>query len=148
MAAGDHLGSPPAKPHVSRAPRPGFGASGQELVELALLIPVLLLIAFGVLDLGRLFHASITIANSAREGARHGTFDPTDNPGMVAAAQAEAADSGIVLTAGMISVSCPAGCASGLPVQVRIDYPFRLVSGLFFADPNLNLASSAEMMIP
>jgi len=42
------------------------GAAGQELVELALLIPLLLLIAVGVLDLGRLFHASITITNSAR----------------------------------------------------------------------------------
>jgi Flp pilus assembly protein TadG len=124
------------------------GEDGQELVELALLLPVLLLIAFGVLDLGRLFHASITIANSAREGARFGTFDPTDNAGITGATQTEAANSGIELTAGMVSVSCPSGCGSGLPVRVTISYPFQLVSGLFFGDPTLNLPGLAEMMVP
>lgn len=123
-------------------------AEGQELVELGLLIPVLLLVAFGVLDLGRLFHAYITITNSAREGARYGTFDPNDVAGITAAAKAEAADSGIEVTDSMISVTCPSGCGSGLPVRVTISYSFPLVSGLFFADPNLTLAGAAEMMVP
>jgi Flp pilus assembly protein TadG len=125
------------------------GAPAQELVELAILFPLLLLIAFGVLDLGRLFHSSITIANAAREGARLGTFDPTDVPGIVAATQAEAQSSGIDLSGSTIAVSCPDGsCGSGLPVQVTIQYPFQLVMGFIFPDPNLTLGGAAEMIVP
>jgi len=124
------------------------GAAGQELVELALLLPVLLLIVFGVLDLGRLFHVYITITNSSREGARFGSFDPSDVAGIRGAAKAEASGSGIALSDSMIAASCPSGCGSGLPVRVTIDYPFQLVTGLFLANPNLNLNSAAEMMVP
>ena len=124
------------------------GAQGQELVELAFLIPLLLLIVFGVLDLGRLFHASITIANAAREAARYGTFDPSDVAGIVDAAHAEAQGSGIDLSGSTIGVTCPEGCGSGLSVRVTIQYPFQLVMGLVFANPNLTLGGSAEMMMP
>ena len=125
------------------------GAPGQELVELAILIPLLMLVAFGVLDLGRLFHSSITIANAAREGARFGTFDPFDSPGIVAATQAEAQGSGINIPAIAIAVSCPDGaCGSGLPVRVTIQYPFQLVMGFIFPDPNLTLGGEAEMVVP
>jgi len=122
---------------------------GQELVELSILIPLLLLIAFGVLDMGRLFHASITITNAAREGARYGTFDPTDVAGIVGATQGEAQSSGIDLSGSTITVSCPQGCGSGLAVRVTIDYSFPLImAGLVFSDPTLTLVRSAEMMSP
>ncbi len=125
------------------------GAPGQELIELAILIPLLMLIAFGVLDLGRLFHASITITNAAREGARFGTFDPADSTGIIAAIQAEAANSGIDLSSSTIAVTCPDGaCGSGLAVRVTISYPFQLVMGLVFPDPTLMLGGSAEMVVP
>ena len=125
------------------------GAPAQELVELAILFPLLMLIAFGVLDLGRLFHSSITIANAAREGARFGTFDPFDSPGIVAATQAEAQSSGIDLSGSTITVSCPDGaCGSGLPVRVTIQYPFQLLTGMVFLNPSLTLGGQAEMMMP
>ena len=125
------------------------GAPAQELVELAILFPLLMLIAFGVLDLGRLFHSSITITNAAREGARFGTFDPSDLGGIVAATRAEAQSSGIDLSGSTITVSCPDGaCGSGLPVRVTIQYPFQLVMGMVFLNPNLTLGGEAEMMMP
>ena len=125
------------------------GAPAQELVELAILIPILMLIAFGVLDLGRVFHASITIENAAREGARFGTFDPFDTAGIVAATQAEAQSSGIDLSSSTITVACPDGaCGSGLPVRVTIQYPFQLVMGVMFLNPTLTLGGEAEMMSP
>lgn len=135
-----------ASPPRSRA-RAG-GAPGQEMVELALLLPVLLVIAAGVVDLGRLFHAYITITNAAREGARYATFDPLDSPGITAATKAEAVDSGIVITDGMIAITCPSGCGSGQAVRVTISYPFELVIAYVFPDPNLTLNAAAEMMVP
>jgi Flp pilus assembly protein TadG len=121
---------------------------GQELIELAILIPLLLLISFGVLDLGRLYHAAITITNAAREGARYGTFYPSDVSGIIAATEAEAQASSLDLSTSLINVSCPEGCDSGLPIRVTVRYDFRLIMGLIFPDPNLQLFRFAEMMVP
>ncbi len=120
----------------------------QELVEFAALLPVLLLIAFGVLDLGRTLHASITVTNAAREGARYGMLYPTDLPGIIAATQREASASGIDLSTSIIDVSCPEGCGSGLPVRVTVTYDFTLIMALVFASPNMQLFGHAEMMVP
>jgi Flp pilus assembly protein TadG len=131
-----------------RSSRERLPPRGQELVEVAILTPLLLLIAFGVLDLGRLFHASITITNAAREGARYATFHPDDVAGIIGAAQGEAQGSGIDLPSSTISVACPEGCGSGLAMRVTISYSFQIIMGLVFPDPNLTLVRSAEMMVP
>jgi Flp pilus assembly protein TadG len=51
------------------APRPPR-RKGQALVEFALLLPIFVLILFGVFDLGRAVFAYNTVANAARQGAR------------------------------------------------------------------------------
>jgi Flp pilus assembly protein TadG len=43
---------------------------GQGLVEFALILPIFLLIIFGILDIGRAVYAYNTVANSARIAAR------------------------------------------------------------------------------
>jgi Flp pilus assembly protein TadG len=50
---------------------------GQGTVELALIAPVLILLAFGALDLGRVFTLQIALVNAAREGARFCALHPT-----------------------------------------------------------------------
>ena len=50
---------------------------GQAFVELALVLPVLLLLTLGAIDLGRLFFAEISVTNAAREGAMVGAETPT-----------------------------------------------------------------------
>jgi Flp pilus assembly protein TadG len=45
-------------------------ASGQGLVEFALIFPVLVLILFGIIDFGRAIYAYNTIGNAARDGVR------------------------------------------------------------------------------
>ena len=47
---------------------------GQTLVELALILPIIILILFGTLEFGRIFHSYIVITNAAREGARLGAL--------------------------------------------------------------------------
>ncbi len=56
---------------------------GQSLVELALILPVLILVLLGILDFGRAFYAYNAISNAAREGARYGTVhhENTDSDG-------------------------------------------------------------------
>ncbi|HEX5465236.1 MAG TPA: TadE/TadG family type IV pilus assembly protein [Candidatus Limnocylindrales bacterium] len=43
---------------------------GQGLVEFALVLPLILLLLFGAIDLGRAVYAYNTVANAARQGAR------------------------------------------------------------------------------
>ena len=75
---------------------------GQSLLEMALIIPILLVLIIGALEFGRLFFTKIVLTNAAREGAYYLTTHPDDYdsgtdsaPNTVIAAQAEAADSGI-----------------------------------------------------
>ena len=51
-----------------------FGSSehGGALAELAVVLPVLVLIAIGVMDYGRVYFTSIAVANAARAGAEWG----------------------------------------------------------------------------
>ena len=44
--------------------------AGQSLVEFALVIPVFLLILFGLLDAGRYVYMNSVLSQAAREGAR------------------------------------------------------------------------------
>jgi hypothetical protein len=46
---------------------------GQSLVEFALTLPILLLIIFGLIDLGRAVFISNSLAEAARDGARYGS---------------------------------------------------------------------------
>jgi Flp pilus assembly protein TadG len=46
--------------------------SGQSLVELAMALPVLVLLALGVIEVGRYAYIGILVANAARAGAAYG----------------------------------------------------------------------------
>ncbi|GAA1735467.1 hypothetical protein GCM10009681_02340 [Luedemannella helvata] len=43
---------------------------GAAAVEFALVLPVLLILVFGIIDFGRMLNAKITLTQAAREGAR------------------------------------------------------------------------------
>jgi Flp pilus assembly protein TadG len=57
---------------VTRRPRCGGlgGERGAQLVEFALVLPLLLLVVLGILDFGLLFQRYEVLTNAAREGAR------------------------------------------------------------------------------
>jgi Flp pilus assembly protein TadG len=50
------------------------GQEGQAIIELALTLPLLLLVVFGVFDFGFLFQRYEVVTNAAREGARVGVL--------------------------------------------------------------------------
>jgi hypothetical protein len=88
------------------------------MVELAIAIPILLLLAIGVADYARLYFTEIAVANSARSGAEYGVKTGGVADSMRYGAQLEAGkDSvGMVITAGTFC-SCPSGpppdCVTG-----------------------------------
>ena len=63
------------------------GESGQALVEAALVIPVLLLLAFGVVMAGRVSHAKIAVQAAAREASRTLATASSEQAGLADALQ-------------------------------------------------------------
>jgi hypothetical protein len=53
--------------------------SGQALVEMALLVPVLLLLVVGIFDFGRVFYSSLHLEVAAQETVRKGGLGSSDS---------------------------------------------------------------------
>lgn len=51
---------------------------GQSMVELAIILPILLLIIMGIFEFGRVMNAYLTINHAAREGARAASLGSYD----------------------------------------------------------------------
>jgi len=68
---------------------------GGALVELALVLPLLLVLLFGAMDYGRAFYSSMAVTHAVRAGVQYGASSVTnsaDTSGMQAAATAAASD--------------------------------------------------------
>lgn len=129
------------------------GQKGQNLVELALGLVVLLIIAFGVMDLARVFHSIVVVTNASREGARYGTRNPDDLNGARQAALNEAQNAGVTLTLAEIAATCTdtntnGRCDGGQPVVVTVNHTFSTVFGNFFAASPLTISRATQMMVP
>jgi Flp pilus assembly protein TadG len=103
---------------------------GQALLELALFLPVLLLLTLGILEIGRLAYYSSEVSNAARAGAQYATQSlalaataTTDTTKITSAAQFDAPDvtPGLVVTAAQ-SCGCP-GAAAGSCPALGCTYP-------------------------
>src|SRR6478672_9503773 len=66
------------RPAIRRlAGRRASRSQGQAIVELALILPIFLILLASALDLGRLFYAQISINDAAREAALEASEHPT-----------------------------------------------------------------------
>ncbi len=145
------VNNPSAHPGESR---------GQSIVELALMLPLLMVIVAGTLDLGRVYYSYITVINSAREGARYGAAHPPALPCDNAANSAhivertrkEAEASGVDPSQMTVKVTCPDGGSGpntiGHPLKVVVYYDFRpiLTRMLLFAG-SIRLKGDAQIQI-
>jgi Flp pilus assembly protein TadG len=130
-------------------------ASGQAMVELALVLPLLILIIMGVFDLGRAIYGYNVISNSAREGARYGIVhahrngnpNDLDSSGVESAARSTAVgvDSADITSVNSVCLGPPPNnCEYGSSLTVTVNYTFHPLT-LFFT--TLNLSGRATMTI-
>jgi Flp pilus assembly protein TadG len=126
---------------------------GQSMVELALVLPILMLVLLGIVDLGRVFNAYIAITNASREGALYGSFYPPVNETARARIRErvlQEAQPTVMLDSNLIHVSSVATGDGGQPVTVTVEYPFAAVSmmmGSFFPSNPYNLKATTVMMV-
>ncbi len=100
---------------------------GQSLVEFALVLPLLILLLGGVLELGRAFFAYVAVTDAAAEGATYASIYPASSIQEITD-RAQAATSGLIqLAPSMIQVERPS-LTAGAPITVTITYPFTLVT--------------------
>lgn len=96
---------------------------GAAAVEFALLLPVILLVIFGVIDFGRMLNAQISVNEAAREGARA--------TALVDATQGNARIDEIsqdVGTFGRTIQACPASPQPGSNATVDVTYDFSFIT--------------------
>ncbi|MBT8225640.1 MAG: pilus assembly protein [Dactylosporangium sp.] len=106
---------------------------GAAAVELALVMPLLLLVLCGIIDFGRMYNTQITLTQAAREGARAAAYgqDPAARVSLAGRDLPEA----VSVTA---STTCP---NSDGYAEVTIEYdfafvtPFAVFAGMFGATP-------------
>jgi Flp pilus assembly protein TadG len=63
---------------MNRKPRPAQNERGQSLVELAITLPILILLLLGTLDFGMAIFSYSMLRDSAQEGAFYGSFNPAN----------------------------------------------------------------------
>jgi hypothetical protein len=148
--------------------RPYRDEEGQSLVEFALILPVFLLLAIGILDLGRAVFQVNTLAYAAREATRfaivHGDSSESPvGPGNTAPVEDVVREAAIGVTDVTVSVAWPDldGYNPGPPVipgvpcnkrncRVSVDLtaPFEpMLSQWFGVGLNLNLRAGSMLVI-
>jgi hypothetical protein len=127
--------------------------SGQSLVEFGLILPLLLLLTLGVIDLGLGFKTYISLTNAAREGARWVTVYPDDPAGAKARALGEAERVGLAegdLGSGGVTVFFTPSkeqYSAGEEVTAHVQYDYDLLFGQITGIPAVSFEAKATMIV-
>jgi Flp pilus assembly protein TadG len=91
---------------------------GQSLVEVALVLPILVMLLLGLLDFGRAYYTIVALRDAADEGAAFGATNPSNVAGIRRRA-AEASRALVNIQESEVSVSAPV-LATGKPITVTV----------------------------
>lgn len=108
------------------------GERAQSLVEMALALPVLLLLVVGVADFGRAYFYATSVTNAAREAAQYAALDPSADLAMVRTRAC--VELGWTTCPAEIRVECvraggPSCALRAGDVRVTVTYDLALISG-------------------
>jgi Flp pilus assembly protein TadG len=119
--------------------RGGGSERGAELIELAIAMPLLLLVVMGIIDFAFLFQRYLVLTNAAMEGARVAVLPGYSTADAQARAVAYAATGGVPGVVNVVAtpVTLPAANGAswpGIDVQVSHEYQYQYIgpiAGLF-----------------
>jgi hypothetical protein len=129
----------------------------QSLVEFALVLPLLLVLLLGGIDLGRVFFGSVALTNASRVGANYAALYPGawDTPGNLNERQEfaiqigrDTAGMGCVLPSSLPAPIFPSGKDLGDPVVVQLTCEFTLITPLMTTFLDGPLTVHAESSFP
>lgn len=127
-----------AKKVVKKRPR---SESGEALLEIALVLPILLVLSLGMLDFGRAFHAKNIVDAAAREACRVAVVTAPD----VGLAQARA---GVILAAGGLAANSVdvVGPDPSKMVTVTVNATFTFVTPGIFTLVGASMGNTITMI--
>lgn len=104
---------------------------GQSLVEVALAMPILILILAGILDLGRAYYTFIALSDAAAEGAAYAAIYPADVTQIIERT-ADGSRGLVVLEPEMVSVDFNK-LGSGNPITVTVEYDYQILTPIIIS---------------
>lgn len=127
---------------------------GQSLIEFALLIPMLLLLILGTMDIGRLFYMRMVLTNAAREGVNYLAYFPEDKDQGYAhtffmiANEANSSNVDFADLVVNITGCCTPGQPVGVTISTQVDLVFDGVLQFFgLMEGPVQLTSSVRMVV-
>ncbi len=127
---------------------------------MAFLLPILILLLLGIVDVGRYAELSIRVANAARAGVQYGAqslADSNDVQGISRAANFDAPTMSMVVSPAIVCYCANSTCNPANPCiapNTQIEYVSVTVTGVFtplFNYPGLppltNVSSTAQMRV-
>lgn len=108
------------------------------MVEAAIMLPLLILLIFGLVEFSRAYNAQVTVTHAAREGVR--VLAITGDP---VAAETAAKDAATSLDPAQITVNNTA-CVPEQPTELSVSYPFTYDIP-FFGTNTITLQSTGVM---
>lgn len=134
-----------------RRPR-SAGERGQSLVELALILPALVLIFFIVADFSRLFATEVAFANAARDAARYGSTASLDDSAIKQRVYDEIGTtpdwaSSVKITNVTIARAASGESSTTKTITVNVQYQFSLLTPVLPGGTVLTLSNAATMPI-
>ncbi|MEW6333637.1 MAG: TadE/TadG family type IV pilus assembly protein [Thermodesulfobacteriota bacterium] len=120
------------------------GEKGAAMVELAIILPLLLVVLFGVMEMGFILYDKVLITNASREGARAGIvyranvttgcYQPYTAAEIQGVVNAYLNQGNNLIPPAQPAITIPEGICTGtaFPLRVRVAYAYS-----FFLLPNL-----------
>ena len=131
---------------------------GQALVEFALVLPVLVLLLFGMLDFGKAYNYWNDANHLTAEAARFAVVNRKPDPLSTATLQmqirqqadtVELRNGGLSTTAGRVCVTFPNGTSNvGDPVRVTMEFTYDFLAMLNFASKTITTSSTMRLEAP
>jgi Flp pilus assembly protein TadG len=117
---------------------------GQAMLETALVLPIFLLVVFGIFEVGRFVFLKAELENAVREGARLGLVtQPFDEQDVRDRVQQQTG-----LANATVTPTCDDDpCDYGSTITVEATLPVTVVAGLVPALPSASLTASASVRI-
>lgn len=115
---------------------------GQSLVEFALIVPLVLLLLFGMFDIGRILFSSVALEHAAREGARVASVGKSNSDVMSSITNATTS-----LERNKLNVSISTEERnSGENVEIELKYPVEILNPLWRSFNQSYVVSSKSVM--
>ena len=119
---------------------------GIAAVEFALVLPVLLMLMFGIIEMGMAWYYKQMLVNASREGARVGILSDTGSSSDVSTYVSNVLDGGGYPAAYSVSSSGVGGSRGDLvTVRINSSYDFPVLSSLIPAIGSVNLEAVTVM---